>query len=305
MLSWAFHTIIFLRKYLKNNDFDVCITFFSIPGWIVAKYVKEKFNIPYIISTHWADIPWFYPEKMKKFHFLTNWYAKIIWEQATQILCLTTDMKKLADIFWDPTKNIILPNGCSSDFFYLDFSKKNKMFTLLFVWRLCHEKDPFILLSAIKELHFKVSNFMLYIIWDGPLKKDMEIYIKKNHLENNVKLIWWISKEELRKYYQLSHIQICSSKVEAMSVAILEALYSWLYILSTPISWNTDMIKEKVTWEFFNIWDSKQLAEKLLYWSTKYEEIVINRSEINLLKQKYNWDNIIYRLNEKIKCIEK
>gem|GEM_PF-6595544 len=36
---------------------------------------------------------------MKKFHILTNWYTKEIWEKAKKILILTSDMKKLADNF--------------------------------------------------------------------------------------------------------------------------------------------------------------------------------------------------------------
>lgn len=31
MLSWAYRSIKFLNNYLKNNKFDICIAFFSIP----------------------------------------------------------------------------------------------------------------------------------------------------------------------------------------------------------------------------------------------------------------------------------
>lgn len=298
MLSWAFKSIRFLNIYLKEYNFDVCIGFFSIPGWIVAKYINKKFKIPYIISTHWHDIPWFFPEQMRKFHVLTNWYTKKIWEKAEKILVLTTQMKKLADNFWNPEKNIILPNGCYSDFFYPDISKKKDIFTILFVWRLVEQKDPFTMLKAIKILKSKTSNFIVNIAWDWPLRQDIEKFIKENNLAENIKFTWWLTKEQIREYYQSSHIQICSSKIEAMSVAILESLYSGLYIISTPISGNTDMIQEWITWEFFEIWDSEKLWNKLIYWSENYKNLNYYDKIIEEIKEKYNRDNIIYKLNE-------
>lgn len=301
MLSWAFNAIKFLKKYLKNNHFDISISFFSIPGGIVWKYIKEKFNIPYIVSTHWHDIPWFYPEKMKKFHLLTNWYTKKIWKQAEKILCLTTQMKQLADIFWNSSKNILLPNGCNSDFFYPDISKKWDVFTLLFVWRLVDQKDPFTMLHAIKTLKDNKCDFQLNILWDGPLRKKMEVFVQENQLYQQVHFVWWVSKEEMRNYYQKSHIQICSSKVEAMSIAILESLYSWLYILSTPISGNTDMIQEWVNGEFFDIWDYTQLANKLWYWSSEFKKLKTFDNVISRLQKDYSRDNIILKLNQYIK----
>lgn len=298
MISWAFVTIKFLHTYLKNNKFDICIAFFSIPWWIVAKYLKEKFDLPYIISTHWHDIPGFFPEQMRKFHILTNWYTKKIWEKADKILVLTTDMKKLADKFWIEKKNILLPNWCNGDFFYPDFTKKNKVFTLLFVWRFVDQKDPFTMLEAVKNLKKTTHNFVVNMVWNGPLKGDIEKYIKKNNLQENIYLTGWLTKDQLREYYQSSHIQICSSKVEAMSVAILESLYSGLYILSTPISWNRDIIKSDLTGEFFDIWDSKELVNKLKYWSNNFQKLTYHQEEITYLKEYYNRDNIIYKLNE-------
>ncbi len=303
MLSWAFKSIVFLKSYLKENNFDLSIAFFSIPGWIVAKYLKEKYNLDYIISTHWHDIPGFYPEVMKKFHILTNWHTKKIWEKSKKILVLTSDMKILADKFWDKEKNIILPNWCYNDFFYPDYSKKKDIFNILFVWRLVDQKDPFTMLKSIKLLKEKSDNFQVKIVWDWTLKNEMIDFVEQNNLQDNIVFSGWVSKEKIREYYQESHIQICSSKVEAMSIAILESLYSWVYILSTPISWNNDMIIEWNNWEFFDIWDYTELANKLIYWWKNYNNIKINSIDIEKMKKKYNWENIVYDLNNIIKNV--
>lgn len=297
MLSWAYKSIKFLDNFLKNNSFDICISFFSIPGWIVARHIYKKFKIPYIISTHWHDIPWFYPEKMKKFHILTNWYTKKIWLDAKKILVLTSEMKKLADKFWEKEKNIILPNACYNDFFYPDFIKRKNKFTILFLWRLVDQKDPFTMLESIKKLSQTNKNFILHIVWDWPLRLKMENFVKNNDLWNNINFTWWLSKEQLRNYYQSSHIQVCSSRVEAMSIAILESLFSGLYILSTPVSWNTDMIEEWINWEFFEIWDYENLWKKLIYWSENYKNLKFDYAKDKFLREKYSRDKIINDLN--------
>lgn len=86
-----------------------------------------------------------------------------------------------------------------------------------------------------------------------------------------------------------------------MSIAILESLYSGLYILSTPISGNTDMIQEWINWEFFEIWDSENLAKKLIYSSNRYTKLKYDEKLIEEMKKKYDWDTIIYKLNEILK----
>ena len=46
----------FLKLHLKTHRYDACHTHFVIPTGQIALWVKEKFDIPYIITAHGSDV---------------------------------------------------------------------------------------------------------------------------------------------------------------------------------------------------------------------------------------------------------
>ena len=57
-------------------------------------------------------------------------------------------------------------------------------------------------------------------------------FVRVHQLESKVAFAGWISKMELRTYYRQSHIMLVGSSDEGMSLAILEALSTGVYIIS-------------------------------------------------------------------------
>ena len=158
--------------------------------------------------------------------------------------------------------NLIIPNGCNTDFFKPNFFKKSKRFTILFVGRIVAQKGPIIFMKAVQEVIRRMGDVDLEIkiIGDGPMRKDMEVFIKKHHLQDHITMKGWIPKEELLLEYQSASLQLICSYDEAMSIAALESLSTGLFVISTPVSGSTDLIDAGENGEFFGFGKWEQAA---------------------------------------------
>lgn len=298
MLSWVKHAKKYLTQDYKSNDFDVCIANFIIPGGIVAKYLKKKWNLPFIIISHGQDIPFFFPKQMLKYHIVTYFWLRNIVNHSQKLILLTKMIKANADKYLgrkNRRKNIIIPNGCDIDTFKPDYSKKSTIFKIIFVGRLVAQKDPFTFLKALEILSTKNIDFKVDILGDGDLRKKMEQFVATKGLSNHVSFLGWVDKKIMLDSYQSANLQVITSHDEAMSIAALESLSTGQYIISTPVSGNTDVIEEGVNGEFIKFNDYKQLANKIEnYYHTKFKnKSRVDNEYLNKFRQKYSWDGIV------------
>ncbi|MEN8120034.1 MAG: glycosyltransferase family 4 protein [Bacteroidota bacterium] len=302
-ISWIQYSKKFLSGYLTENKFDYCFAHFALPGGEVARYINRKFKIPYAVISHGQDIPWFFPKQMFKYHLITYFWIKHICNKADKLILLTGSMKKNADRFMgkQKNKNIIVPNGCETKEFFPSNFPKNEIFTILFVGRLVDQKDPFTFLKAVELLRNKNNtNFQVLILGDGPLKHNMQQFVKEKGLEKNIIFKGWVDKKTIIGYYQSANIIVSTSSDEAMSIAALEALSTGIYMISTPVSGNTDVIEKGKNGDFIEFKNSKQLASKLENCIDNPSVCTVDSEFLAQFRQKYNWGNVV---NELIKVL--
>lgn len=243
MYSWMKETKRFLPEYLTNNKFDICFANFSIPGGLVAKSIKKKFGIPYCLLSHGHDIPWYFKKQMFFYHLLTYFKIKSVCRESSYNFIQTLYMKKNIDRFLGKMraeKNVIIRNGVVPSGIVTG-KREKQPFTLLFVGRFVKQKDPITLLKAIRKLGRMDIPFRLFLIGDGPMRKKMERFVKKNDL-GNVNFTGWIPPEEVVNYYQSAHTIITPSLAEGMSIANMEALAAGVFLIATPVSGNKEML---------------------------------------------------------------
>lgn len=300
-LSWIKKSKLFLKEYLKKNKFDYCFAHFALPGGEVAKYINKKFKIPFAVISHGQDIPWFFPKQMFKYHLVTYFWIKHICTHADKLILLTKAMKKNADRFMrgQKNKNYIIPNGCNTKIFLPDYSKRTDKLKILFIGRMVAQKDPFTFLKAITLLKEEIgNNFSVSILGDGPMRKKMEKYAGDQRLNDVISFKGWVTKDVMLHEYQSAHLQVISSKAEAMSIAALESLCSGLYVISTPVSGNTDLIKKGVNGNLFRFCNKNDLYEKVLFfYKEKFKkQYTISENFLNDFRKKYDWSNIVNKL---------
>ena len=105
--------------------------------------------------------------------------------------------------------------------------KKSGLFTFISVGRLCTQKGFDRLIEATSWLNDEKFDFEVWIVGEGPDRKELAALIEKYNLQN-VKLLGF--KKNPYKYISAADMFICSSRVEGYSTVVTEAL-----ILQTPV----------------------------------------------------------------------
>ncbi|PID92565.1 MAG: hypothetical protein CSA96_02445 [Bacteroidetes bacterium] len=299
MLSWVRKSRWYIKTHRLYERTDLVLAHFSIPGGLVALPLKWRRGIPYLLITHGQDIPWFNPRELFAYHLL--FYLPIRWicRGASHISVLSEerlrDLNRILRGRKQPRKHII-PNGCDTNFFRPGTEKKDReVLRVLFTGRMTRQKDPFTLLKSLQILKQKGIPFTLDIVGNGPLLKKMQHYTEKHGLSKELSYSGWVGKQELLRKYQQSHLMVISSLDEGMSLAMIEALSTGLYVVTTPVSGSSMLIRERLNGERFPFRDAARLAAILeRYYRDKVSGAeALPLAALEEIRKEISWDHYV------------
>ncbi len=140
---------------------------------------------------------------------------------------------------------VMVPNGCHEDWIGepVEIPARGQVLRLLFSGRLTEQKRPDKVLEIARCLKEKGVCFALTILGDGALYGKLQQMTREMLLTEHVQFAGHVSRDDMRAYYGCHHMLLAPSEAEGMSISILEALFCGLYVLSTPVSGNNELIK--------------------------------------------------------------
>lgn len=210
-----------LRKRIKEISPNIVISFLSyvcIYTWLALKNTK----IPYIVSER-ND-----PNQRASFkQFLLNKSFKSASGCVFQTFDTSEWYKKIIRnkyaIIYNPVNLTFIPNKVD-----------NRKEEILYVGRFSEQKNVLMLLEAFKSFKENHRQYSLSLYGNGPLKSEIESYIKLNGLQGSVSLKPnsndWQQKEYTSKLFVLP------SKFEGMPNVLSEALCLGILSVSTNCS---------------------------------------------------------------------
>lgn len=223
--------------------------------WIIVKAMKTADHIhlrcPGNIGLLASIAQIFYPNKKKTAKYAGNWdpKAKQPWSYRMQrkILSntfLTKNMQVLVYGEWPgQTKNIksfFTATYSQSEIQNSKFSTQDSTFQeaikFLFVGTLSPGKQPLYVIQLVEKLKEAGENVSLEMYGEGTLRKQLEEYIKRQHLKEYVQLKGNQPKETVLQAYQKSDYLILPSKSEGWPKVVAEAMFWGCVPLATPVS---------------------------------------------------------------------
>jgi len=115
-------------------------------------------------------------------------------------------------------------------------------FTICSVSRLVNGKGLEELIHAIEILIYEKQHkeINLWIIGEGPLRKDLEKIVKERKLDEYIMFLGF--KSNPFPYMSKSDVIVCPSKSEAFSTVVVEGLILGKAIVSTPVSGSHELL---------------------------------------------------------------
>lgn len=303
MLSWMTCARRFLSTFCRTNPFDICLAHFTFPGGYVAKYLKYKFKIPYLVISHGHDIPWFFPEQMWFYHaFLYGSIKKILTESAAIVVLNENLAASARAILSDKEKDKVrvIGNGCHTTQFFKQGTQDYSLLNILFAGRLVKQKDPMTFMKALKILDQKGVSFKAEVVGDGVLLNNMKRFTKIHKLSQKIIFRGWLSREEMPEVYSHAHVLVQTSLDEAMSVAALEALSAGVFLISTDTGAAHRLIENDINGVLTGKKNPKALANILEgYYKSKFVmRYTIPDKFLYTFRMNNDWQKIIDNYNK-------
>lgn len=272
-----------LKKFIKENDFDIIHTHGIIPDFLLALMKLKQKKVTTIHNNLYEDYKSGYGIKSYIMIPVHIWAFK----RFDKCVCCG---KNVYDVLKNKLRNAcFVRNGIENKKEKNGICKKNLLIDVdnivyLYVGVLSERKNVLELMELFKNNCN--DNEVLLVLGDGELKEKCLEYESKN-----IKLLGFVNNPT--DYMAMADVYVSASKSEGFSISVVEALQNWCYLLLSDIPahrecfeidekyyigelFSSDNFKEKI--EKLRIALNMKNSEKILEFQGKYlsNEVMVN-----------------------------
>lgn len=217
------------ENFAIKNKINYCLACWTLPASIYTLWLNIKLGIPYGVWILGSDV---------------NIYAKFPILRQLTIMALNRAQTRFANSYWFINiveklvgKKCVYMDAITE--FEVNNVKKRKLnsktFNFLYAGSIRKVKGVDILVRAVDNLQSKKTNFHVHILGDGPIKKNVERFVKKNNLTNFITFYGVVSKETVAAFMKSADTLIVSSRAESIPLVIVEAARAGLPTISSDV----------------------------------------------------------------------
>ncbi len=257
------------KKLVEKERPDIIHAHWIIPQGLIAYFIKKKFNIPYVVTSHGSDI---FGLQQK---FLIDLKRKVL-KEAKHITGVSNAIKDEILKLVPEIEVSVIPMGVDSKLFNpkkRDLSIKKKYGIkgpfLLFVGRLTEKKGVRYLIEAMPEVIKRYPEAKLMIIGTGELEKELKELAIKLNVNDNIIFMGAIQNKDLPKYYATADIFIGPSIItkygdrEGSPVAFVEAGMCGCWLIVSNLEGIKEIIINKRNGIYFKEKNTNELINSI------------------------------------------
>lgn len=293
------------QEIIKNEGkVDIIHAHSAFWGGIAATYLSKKYNIPLVMTEH---------SSLKYAKYAKDSYKEYIYEayeKADSLIAVGNGLKKELQGYVDRPIDVI-HNMVDLQLFYIDennksidleSSKEFKFFSCAF---LEEGKGMECLIRAFTEA-FRNENISLKIGGDGSLKLELKKLIEELGMDNQIKLLGALSREEVSNEMRNCDVFALPSEHETFGVVYIEALACGKPVIGADNGGAEDIIREengiiakkknvkdlakamRLIKKNYSIYDKYEIREKTIF---SYSEKVLVEKLKGVYKKVYERNN--------------
>ena len=244
------------KKLLRDEGYDVITVQDQYYLALIGLKLASQFKVGLEIQVHGFE----------KFSGVRKIIAKHVLSLASVVRCVSQRLKKqLISQFGVPEEKItVVPifTEVRNNMLEIRRERNGGKFIFLTVGRLVLVKNIGLQIEAIAAVANKYPATELWIIGDGPARKNYELLIANYRLEKSIKLFGW--QDNLDQYYSQADAFLLTSSSEGWGMAIIEAAHFGLPIIMTNVGCAGEVIKDEESGLVVSVGDKQKLVEAML-----------------------------------------
>lgn len=260
-VSWIKAGLICFEEYLKHEGRpDIIHAHDAIYAGMLAGRIHAKHGVKYIITEHSSSFALGATdegilERVKKAH-----------ASAAGLFAVSEAFADLLNKLFAFSRFRYLPNVLDQ---YLEQTSFHKTFSRHDRFRFLHiavfkpVKDQQTLINAFKKVVAVNNNVELLIGGDGPLHNDLHDLVKQQGLQNHVRFLGRLNRDEVIEELNACDCFVLSSKYETFGLVIVEAMLFGKPVIATRCGVSQKIVDEKIGY-LVEVGDEEALANAML-----------------------------------------
>jgi glycosyltransferase involved in cell wall biosynthesis len=238
--KWTKKTVNLFDQYKEKYGMpDIIHVHSSMWGGYTAALIKEKYGVPYVITEHRGIFGAVsdYAKSLLKPSYLP--YLSKSFSSADYIIPVSSQLiPKIQEICRCDVKIKPIPNILDTDFFHPIERKKSTqgVFTFVSVNGFNPSKGYEFLLPAFDLVCDECSNVHLRIVGENFEKKEFQLLLNQTKNKGKISFAGEVNRKGVRQELWSSDAFVIASRIEAQSVATIEALSTGLPVVGTAIT---------------------------------------------------------------------
>ena len=275
----------------EKIDFDLIHAHFTWPSGYVGIKLKEKYNVPFVVTAHGYDIydlPFRDEEWRKKIEYVLN--------SANYVITVSNSNLEYIKKLDVKTPMEVIPNGFRPDLFYpknleeckkiLELPSDKKI--ILTVGNLVEIKGHKYLIEAMNEVVKHRKDVLCIMIGSGKSKNKLEKQIKKLELEDYVKLVGGKPHDKIPIWMNACDLFVLPSLSEGNPTVMFECFGCGKPFIGTKVGGIAEIITSEDYGFLVEPANPEELAERILFALDKRW----NYNEIRKYAERFTWENI-------------
>ena len=290
----------FLKRRLAEQSYDVCHTHFVIPTGPVARWVKKRWGLPYVITAHGSDVEGYNSKLwMRAMHAALRPFWRRIVAEADCVAVPSAFLLGLLKKAKADGRYVLIPNGLDTEKYRSEPGDKKRR--ILVMGRMQPSKNVQTILRAAAKLPDAVwGDWTMDILGDGPIRGELEQLAQALGLESRLRFHGWIDNgtPEQLAFLRQAAIYVTASRFENCPMAVLEALAAGCAPLLSDIEGHRQFFEDAPGQKavFFPPDDEEALAGKLGALLRHWPEGIENREPAEI--RRFDLDRITERYLE-------
>lgn len=279
-LSYCINAYRYINKNLNVNKYDFVHCHFIIPTGMIALWLKNKYGINYVLTSHGSDVIGHNNSRFYILYKLITPYWKKILKNASKI---TAPSPYLVNKIHATSSNVevcLVPNGIKT----ADYRSGNKEKSIITLTRLQESKGVQNLIETCAGMD--LNGWEINILGDGPYRDTLEKMVCDHRLEGVIHFRGYVEGEERMSYLSHAGCFFSGSRFEAFPLSVLEGTLCGCNIIASDIEPHRLLVGAE------HVYKNKDELKSMLFDVVHKEPRVYNYENY-----KYDWENI-YRQYE-------
>ena len=193
----------------------------------IASVLNKRFAVPYVLTEHLSKLI------KKNIPFHQKSIFKAGYKNARRIFAVSNSLAGAMKPLVSGRNIEIFENMVDEEFFNIpENAIPETPFIFTAIGNLIDIKGDDLLIKAFYQSQ-KNKNAKLLIAGEGNARKKLQRLITQLELENQVSFLGSLSREEVKRLLQSSHVLVSSSLYETFGITLIEAMACGLPVLST------------------------------------------------------------------------